>query len=158
MAPVIESTPLRQSRERPAPDTLRSVPAVILDPVRPVFRAAAVAFIPETVDADSAQWDRLESIVAGALAERSPGIRRQMLLFLRLLNVLALIRHRTGLAGLDAVRRTALLEGLSRSRVLLLRRGIWGLRTLVQMGWYTQPEVQQALGYRASPAGWQARP
>ena len=41
--------------------------------------------------------------------------------------------------------------------MLLFRRGVWGLRTLVMMGWYTNPSVIAALGYRASAAGWEAR-
>jgi hypothetical protein len=94
--------------------------------------------------------------VAGALAQRPPRLRRQILVFIRLLDLRSRLRYGVGLANLDATRRTALLERLSRSRLLLLRRGVWGLRTLVQMGWYTQPEIQQQLGYRASPAGWQA--
>jgi hypothetical protein len=133
------------------------VSAAILDSVRPVFRAAATAFIPETAAADSAAWGRLETIVAGALEQRPPGLRRQILIFIRLLDLISRLRYGTGLASLDAARRTALLERVSRSRLLLLRRGVWGLRTLVQMGWYTQPEVQQQLGYRATRAGWEAR-
>jgi hypothetical protein len=27
----------------------------------------------------------------------------------------------------------------------------------VMMGYYTQPEIQAALGYRATPRGWAAR-
>lgn len=131
--------------------------AAILDSVRPVFRAAATAFIPETAAADSAAWGRLENIVAEALWQRPPRLRRQILVFIRLLDLISRLRHGTGLARLDTARRTALLERVSRSRLLLLRRGVWGLRTLVQMGWYTQPEVQQQLGYRATIAGWEAR-
>lgn len=116
-----------------------------------------MTFIPETASAEPAAWDRLETIVEQALTQRPPRLRRQIVLFIRLLDLLSLTRYRARLASLDPERRTRLLEALSASPLLLIRRGVWGLRTLVQMGWYTQPEVQQQIGYHASPAGWDAR-
>ncbi|HKP30571.1 MAG TPA: hypothetical protein VJU15_14260 [Gemmatimonadales bacterium] len=127
-----------------------------LSAVRRPFRALANVFIPETAGADDAAWNRLEAIVAGALAPRSSAIARQVLLFIGILEALSVLRHGRGLASLDMARRTRLVESIATSRVLLLRRGIWGLRTLVQMGWYAQPEVQRSLGYRATAAGWEA--
>jgi hypothetical protein len=124
--------------------------------VRRPFRALATVFIPETAAADEAAWSRLEDIVAGALVARPPALARQVILFIRILDGIALLRHGRGLGSLDHAARTKLIEGISTSRLLLLRRGVWGLRTLVQMGWYAQPEVQRALGYRASAAGWEA--
>jgi hypothetical protein len=116
-----------------------------------------MTFIPETASAEPAAWDRLEATVAQTLSQRPPRLRRQIITFIRLLDIMSWAHHRARLAALDPERRTALLESLASSRILLMRRGIWGLRTLVQMGWYTQPEVQQQIGYRASPAGWEAR-
>jgi hypothetical protein len=37
---------------------------------------------------------------------------------------------------------------------MLLRRGLWGIRTLAFMGYYIQESVREAIGYRASPEGW----
>jgi hypothetical protein len=39
----------------------------------------------------------------------------------------------------------------------LLRRGVWGLRTLVFLGYYARADVQTTLGYRATGRGWMAR-
>ncbi len=132
------------------------MPTGQLTRVRTAFRAAAEVFVPETAAADPDTWHRLEDIVEGVIAARPPRVRRQILLLVRLLDAIALARYGRRLNRLDFSRRTALLERLASSRVLLLRRGIWGLRTLVQMGWYAQPEIQQQLGYRASIAGWEA--
>ncbi len=120
------------------------------------LRALASSFIPETAGASNAEWAALEAGVERALAARPPAMRRQLGLFVRLLDAAARLRYRTRLSALDAVRRTALLEWFAGSRVLLFRRGIWGLRTLIMLGWYTQPAVIAALGYHASPAGWDA--
>jgi len=133
------------------------VSASLIAPVRRPFRALAAVFIPETVQADGPTWERLEQIVSDALAARPPALQRQVLLFVKILDSLALARHGRRLATLDDARRAALVEGIASSRLLLFRRGVWGLRTLIQMGWYTQPAVQQSIGYRAAKAGWEAR-
>ncbi len=125
--------------------------------MRSPFRALATVFVPETSGIDEPAWHRLEAIVTGALATRPPGLRRQVVLFVRALDLLALARHGRRLATLDQATRTGLVERVGSSRLLLFRRGVWGLRTLVHMGWYGQPEVQSSLGYRAAPGGWAAR-
>lgn len=127
-----------------------------LSELRRPFRALVTVFIPETASAGESAWLRLEEIVTEALDTRPPAIRRQVLLFIRLLDGIALVRHRRRLAELDHGSRATLVEGIASSRLLLFRRGVWGLRTLAQMGWYTQAGVQHALGYRASAAGWEA--
>src|SRR5207244_1401337 len=57
----------------------------------------------------------------------------------------------------DPARRARFLDSLQTSRLLLARRGIWGLRTLVLMGYYGRPRAAAAIGYRADPRGWEAR-
>jgi hypothetical protein len=133
------------------------MPLVLPPPLRDALRPLAVTFVPEIAGATPAQWSELERRIIQALAARPPAMRRQLGLFVRVLQAASRIRYRTGLAALDAARRTALLEAFAGSPLLLFRRGIWGLRTLVMLGWYTQPSVVSALGYRASPAGWEAR-
>ena len=123
----------------------------------PAFRAFAQCFIPETARATEPEWRGLEEVVRNALAARPNQVRRQIGLFVRVIDLAALARHRHRFAALDQARATALLEGFAASRILLFRRGVWGLRTLVMMGWYTSPAVIAALGYRASAAGWEAR-
>lgn len=123
----------------------------------PALRALAETFVPEIAAASPAQWAAVESTVAGALAARPPALQRQVSLFVRVLGVAARVRYGRSLPALDPAQRTRLLEGLARSPLLLLRRGVWGLRTLVMMGWYTQPGVMHSIGYRATAAGWAAR-
>ena len=122
------------------------------------FRAVVVTMVPEAASLGDDQWRAAEAIVARALASRSPAVRRQVGLFLRVLDGLSLLRHRRRLAALPPNERTRLLESLSRSRLLLIRRGVWGLRTLAFMGYYARLEAARSIGYRASAAGWEARP
>ena len=121
------------------------------------FRAICIAFVPEAATLDEAGWREVESIVGRALAARPVVMRWQLAVFTRLLDVVALERTRHTLTGLSPAARWVLLESLAKSRLLLVRRGIWGLRTLVFMGYYARPRAAADIGYPASAAGWAAR-
>lgn len=101
-------------------------------------------------------WIAVESIVERALAGRPPGVRRQVRLFLRIANLLPLLSRGTTLNRLSPAKRAAFLDGLQRSRLALLRGGLWGIRTLLFMGYYTQDRIRDRIGYRASGVGWGA--
>jgi hypothetical protein len=124
---------------------------------RPGLRALTTSIVPETALATDAQWAALEATVERAISAKPASLRRQLGWLLRLVDAAARIRYGRPLERLSSARRLELLEGLAKSRVLLLRRGIWGLRTLLMLGWYTQSDVAAELGYRASPAGWDVR-
>jgi len=125
-------------------------------PVRPLFRAVVRAVAPAAAGMAEAGWMRAEAVVDEALAERSASVRRQIVLFLRLLSVLALLRFGRTLPALDLTRSRRLLAGVQRCPLLLLRRGLWGVRTLAFMGYYAQESVQRGLGYAANREGWAA--
>ncbi|RMH14670.1 MAG: hypothetical protein D6701_11030 [Gemmatimonadetes bacterium] len=127
-----------------------------LEPVHDTFRAIATTVVPEAVALDRAGWERLEEIIAEALASRPERIHRQLRLFVRIVDWRARWRHRERFVDLDPLQRTRELERIERSRWLLLRRGLWGLRTLIFMGYYAQPAIQREIGYRARPEGWDA--
>lgn len=128
-----------------------------LDAVRGTFRAVAETIVPELAESDTDTWHALDQTVESVLAERDDTVRRQLKRFLRALDILSIISHRRRFARLTRQDRTALLERLGASRFVIIRRGVWGLKTLIFMGYYTQPAVQQALGYRAHRDGWRAR-
>lgn len=124
---------------------------------RPRLHALAVCFVPEIAIATASQWNALEAAVDQAVSLRPPALRRQLASLVGLIDWIARIRYGRPLVRLEVPKRDRLLASLAESRLSLLRRGIWGLRTLVMLGWYTQPEVVASLGYRASPLGWSAR-
>ncbi len=123
----------------------------------PVFRAVATCVVPEAARLEAAQWDEVEAIVARAIAARPRAVRRQLALFLELLEWLPLLRYGRRLSRLDPARRARVLDVLQRAPMLLLRRGFWGVRTLILMGYYGRPAAAAAIGYRADPRGWEAR-
>lgn len=126
-------------------------------PLQRALPALVPAVLPEAETFRREDWEAMAGIIGGVLAARPAGMRRQLDLFLGILNLLALITTARSLARLPAARARRLLHRLERSPFLPVRRGVWGLRTLVFLGYYTRPEAAAAIGYRASAAGWEAR-
>lgn len=124
--------------------------------VRSAFRAVAATVVPEAVRLDEKGWLELERIIGDALEAKPAGLRRQLLLFIRALDVLPLFRYGRTFQGLDPSRRNLFLLGIQDAPLLLLRRGFWGLRTLIFMGYYGREEGRIETGYRADPRGWGA--
>jgi hypothetical protein len=133
------------------------VGASALAPVRGTFRAVAETVVPEARALPSHEWQALETIVDGALAGRPASLRRQLRLLVRMIEIVPVLRYGRGFTALDPGRRTAVLRALQDAPPLLLRRGFWGLRTLVLMGYYARPAAAAEIGYRADARGWEAR-
>jgi hypothetical protein len=126
-------------------------------PVSHILRAVVTTVVPEAAALDVRAWGEVESVVARALADRDPRVRRQLATFLRLLQILPVARHGRTFTRLSAAQRTAFLESVERSPIMIVRRGFWGLRTLIFMGYYTREDVGAAIGYRPHRDGWAAR-
>ena len=124
---------------------------------REAFRAVAETVVPEAARLDPAEWNDVERIVTRAIAARPGRLQRQLAMLLRFLEWIPLFRYGRRFSRLDPARRARFLDSLQTSRLLLARRGIWGLRTLVLMGYYGRPRAAAAIGYRADPRGWEAR-
>lgn len=125
--------------------------------VRDPFRAVATAVVPEAAGLDEAGWREMEEVIESQLSARPEGLRRQLRLFVRLLQWLPLLRYARRLTGLDPARRTAFLAWMQRAPVTILRVGFWGLRSLVFLGYYGSRRGVAATGYAAHPDGWSAR-
>ena len=126
--------------------------------LRPVLHAIAETVIPATAALEPDGWVSLERIVTNAVAARPQRMQRQLALFIRVIEWLPLLRYGLPFSKLTPARRHRFLESLQDSPLLLVRRGFWGLRTLILMGYYTQGRAIAAIGYRADPRGWSVRP
>jgi hypothetical protein len=118
------------------------------------FRALARAIVPETADLDESGWTRLEGIIEENLADRPEKLRNQLRLFIKVAGFLPRLRYGRPFESLSPQRQLRHLESLQDFPLLLIRRGFWGLRTLVYMGYYCQEEVRRGIGYQATAAGW----
>lgn len=128
----------------------------VLTSLETTLEAIGSVVLPTTDALDAEGWRRSREIIEAALAPKPRKIKRQLRLFLRVVNLLSLPTTGRTLRGLSAPRRRAFLEGLHTSRIQLLRKGLWGVRTLIFMGYYNQPSVREAIGYAADPGGWNA--
>ena len=129
----------------------------MLAPVRDAFRAIAATIVPEARALGEHEWRTVEGLIEGALAARPAAMRRQLRLFVRVLWWLPLAMRGRTFGALSDAGRTEVLHAIERSPVALLRRGLWGLRTLVLLGFYARPEAAAAVGWRSDARGWAAR-
>ncbi len=130
---------------------------MVLDGVRDVFRAIAVTVVPEAGRLDEAGWTEVERLVEKTLEPRPSSVKRQLRLLIRAIGLLPVLRRGKPFASLSPPERTAFLSGLENAPLVLIRRGFWGIRTLVYLGYYARPEAGRAIGYRADARGWDAR-
>jgi len=131
--------------------------APVIAPVRPAFQALATTIVPEATRLTTGEWLEVEAIVEDYLSRRPESIRRQLRLFVRVLGLAALARYGRPLVALDPATRTRFLARVQDAPILLLRRGFWGLRTMVYLGYYSRAEAANEIGYRANARGWEAR-
>lgn len=129
----------------------------LLSPVRAPFRALATVFLPEAAALDAAGWQELEQTIEHALSSRPPAMRRQLILLIRALDLIPVLRYGRRFGRLAPAQALGFLNAVQDTPLLLLRRGVWGLRTLIFMGYYTRPQAAAAIGYRADRRGWEAR-
>lgn len=125
--------------------------------MHPTLRAIAETVVPATSALEADGWVSLDRIVTNAIAARPQRMRRQLALFMHVIEWLPLFRYGRPFSRLNPHRRQHYLKSLQDSPLLLIRRGFWGVRTLILMGYYTQAGAVAAIGYRADPRGWSIR-
>jgi hypothetical protein len=119
-----------------------------------LLRSIATTVVPEAAAFSENEWQESGRILEQALSRRPPAIRRQLAILLRVLDAYAFLRRGRGLRALSAADRQAVLHEIERSSLTVLRKGMWGLRTLILMGYYARPAAASDIGYGAHPSGW----
>ena len=117
------------------------------------LRVLAVRIVPETAELDSAGQGRFFHIIDEALQDRGEKVRRQFGVFLGVVRWASLFRYGGPLEKLSAERQDAVLHWFEDCPVGLLRKGFWGLKAMVFMGYYGQPETNELVGYAPSIDG-----
>jgi len=128
-----------------------------LESVRHVLHAVGTTLVPEAASLDARAWAEVDDVIVGALSARPARIQRQFATFLRMLQTAPVVRYGRPFTALSERQRATFLTSVERSRLPLVRRRFWGLRTLVFMGYYTRDDVAKSIGYRPDPDGWEAR-
>lgn len=128
-----------------------------LKSVRHTVAAVARTVVPEIADLDDDDWLVVERTLEREFLRRPATVRRQVVLFLTALEFLSVLRFGRPFSHLLPGSRIRFLESLQRSSMVAVRRGVWGIRTLVLVGWYTQPATTLAIGYAPQFDGWTVR-
>lgn len=111
------------------------------------FMVVAETITPEVASLDPDGRARMEAIVDTALQDRDAATRSQIGTFLGLIRMAPVLRYGRAFDRLDADRRAAVLRWFQDCPVALLRKGFWGLKVLVFMGFYGQEKNWSAIGY-----------
>jgi hypothetical protein len=111
------------------------------------FWVLAARIVPETADLDQAGRQRFFDIVDGALLDRPENVRRQFATFLGVIRKAPVIRYGKTYEKLVPHCQDAVLRWFEDCPVGLLRKGFWGLKAMVFMGYYGQPETNALVGY-----------
>jgi hypothetical protein len=111
------------------------------------FMVVAETITPEVADLDTAGRSRMTGIVDSALQDRDAATRKQIATFLTVIRMMPVLRFGRTFDRLDGDRRAAVLRWLESCPIPLLRKGFWGLKALVFMGYYGQPEHWPEIGY-----------
>ena len=111
------------------------------------LQVLAARIVPETTELDAAGLGRFFGIIDGALQDRPASVRRQFATFLGVLRWAPVARYGGPFDKLQAERQDAVLRWFEDCPVGLLRKGFWGLKAMVFMGYYGQPETNHLVGY-----------
>jgi hypothetical protein len=117
------------------------------------LEAISSSIVPECASLDDAGRAEARRIMEAAVASRAPAVRAQLSLFAFVLRWLPALRWARPLDALDAGRRDRALRWFQESPLAPVRKGFWGVRTIVMMGYYGQPAVGGKIGWRPSRDG-----
>lgn len=120
--------------------------------------ALARRVVPESEGMDPQAQSKFLSIIETALASRPSAMRRQVGLFLAILRWLPALRYGVPLDRLTSDRQDAALRWFQGFPVALVRKGFWGIKAMIFMGYYGRPEVGEQLHYVPSRTGNQLLP
>ena len=111
------------------------------------FEVVAETITPEVATLDADGRARMAAIVDTALEDRDATTRRQLGTFLGVIRLAPVARFGRPFDRLDQTRRNAVLRWFEDCPISLLKKGFWGLKVLVFMGYYGQEESWSEIGY-----------
>ena len=117
------------------------------------FLVLAYRIVPPSGEMDAAAKQRFLGIIREALESRPAKVQRQVGLFLGLMRWLPVLRYGAPLDSLPSQHQDAALRWFLDCPIALFRKGFWGMKALILMGFYGRAEIHSSLGYRPSKQG-----
>ena len=110
-----------------------------------LLRTLGPRIAPGVAALDDAGRAAFLKIVEDAVGSRPPGVQKQISLFLAVLRFL--------IDGKAPARQDAVLRWFYSCPIPILRKGFWGVKTLVLLGYYGRPEFGASIHYQPSRDG-----
>jgi hypothetical protein len=120
---------------------------------RSFLTALGYALVPESRNLAPERRETFFKLMDDMLATRPRSMVRLLGLFLVVMRWLPLFRFGGRLDRLSPEKQARALSWFEDFPVGLVRTGFWGVKTLVFMGYYGQPEIAQGLDYNPSFSG-----
>jgi hypothetical protein len=114
------------------------------------LRLLARRIVPEVAALDERGCAQLLAIIDRALLDRGPEVCRKFGVFLGVLRWAPMVRYGTAFPKLAPERQDAVLRWFESAPLGLLRQGLWGLKSMVFMGYYGRAEAWEEIGYAPS--------
>lgn len=111
------------------------------------FLVVAETITPEVMSLDPEDRARMEAIVDTALMDRDETTRSQFGTFLSVIKMVPVLRYGRTFDRLGMDQRETVLRWFQDCPISLLRKGFWGLKVVVFMGYYGQEKNWNSIGY-----------
>jgi len=127
--------------------------APLSDARRAFLLTLAARMVPGSSSLTPAGREAFHRLIDGTLATRPAAVQRQFGLFLGVLRWAPALCYLRPLDRLDGARQDAVLRWFQHCPLALVRSGFWGVRTLVFLGCYGQPDAGASIAYTPSTDG-----
>ncbi|MEZ0229343.1 MAG: hypothetical protein ACAI25_12010 [Planctomycetota bacterium] len=127
-----------------------ATPRVLTEGQRAFLFSLAHAVVPETRAFTPERRARFFEIIETTLATRPKKMIRLLGIFLRVMRWLPLVRFGGRLDSLEGEAQKKALRWFEDHSSPLVRSGFWGVKTLLFMGYYAQPDIAASLDYAPS--------
>lgn len=109
--------------------------------------------VPESRTLEGPSQGELFAIIEASLATKDASLRRLLSIFLIVLRWLPALRHGAPLDRLSPDTQDRVLRWFEGGPIAPFRKGFWGVKVLVFMGFYGRPEAAAAIGWAPSREG-----
>ena len=106
-----------------------------------LLMAVAARVTPETTGLDDTGKRDFKDLIDTALGQRPPAVQKQFGALLKIVRLAPVFRYGRPFDKLAPTQQDAVLAWFQDAPVTLLRKGTWGLKAMVFMGYYGRPEA-----------------
>jgi len=121
-----------------------------------IFWAVSQRVVPQLAEAEVHDKQNFHNIIDQAMGQRPPEVVGQLGKFLGLLNLAPILRYGRAFKSLPPNKQDKVLGWFQDAPISLFRRGTWGVKTFIFMGFYSQTSTATHISYQATFNGNEA--